>query len=76
VRAAWRGYKTAHGPARCGSRGREPPRRAGAALRREGDAVARHDLAGVRRAVARFQPLDYRKSAGFARLGLPACGQL
>jgi hypothetical protein len=48
----------------------------GAALRRESDAVVRHDLAGVRRAVARFQPLDYRKSAGFARLGLPACGQL
>ena len=48
----------------------------GGALRRESDAVARHDLAGVRRAVARFQPLDFRKSAGFARLGLPACGQL
>jgi hypothetical protein len=48
----------------------------GATLRRESAAVARRDLAGLRRVVARFGPLDYRKSAGFARLGVPACGGL
>ena len=48
----------------------------GTTLRAEGAAAARHDLAGARRAVARLGPLDYRKSAGFSRLGLAECAEL
>jgi hypothetical protein len=48
----------------------------GATLRAEGAAAARGDLAGARRAVARLQLLDYRKSDGFGRLGLGSCAAL
>jgi hypothetical protein len=48
----------------------------GATLRTESAAIARGDVAGARRAVARLGPLDYRKSAGFSRLGVPACALL
>jgi hypothetical protein len=48
----------------------------GATLRAEGAAVARRDLAGARRVVGRLSTLDYRKSAGFRRLGLAACAGL
>jgi len=48
----------------------------GATLQAEGAAAARGDLAGARRAVGRLVLLDYRKSAGFARLGLASCWQL
>jgi hypothetical protein len=48
----------------------------GVTLRSESAAIARGDSAGARRAVARLGPLDYRKSSGFGRLGLPACAAL
>jgi hypothetical protein len=48
----------------------------GGTLRAEGAAIARRDPAGVRRALARLGPLDYRKFTGFRRLGLPACAGL
>jgi len=41
-----------------------------------GAAIARDDPPGARRAVARLGPLDYRKSSGFNRLGLPGCARL
>jgi hypothetical protein len=33
-------------------------------------------VSGARRAVAKLGPLDYRKSAGFNRLGVPSCALL
>jgi hypothetical protein len=48
----------------------------GATLRAEAAAIARGDLAGTRRAVARLPTLDYRKSVGFIRLGLSRCTSL
>jgi hypothetical protein len=48
----------------------------GATLRAEGAAIARGDVAGARRAVARLPTIDYRKSVGFNRLGLPSCAAL
>jgi hypothetical protein len=45
-------------------------------LRAESAAVARRDVAGARRAVVRLGTLDYRKTAGFNRLGLQGCTQL
>ena len=48
----------------------------GTVLRAEGAAIARGDAAGARRAVARLPTVDYRKSVGFIRLGLPSCSAL
>jgi hypothetical protein len=48
----------------------------GATLRAESTAVARGDVRGAEHAVGRLQTLDFRKSAGFSRLGLPACAAL
>jgi hypothetical protein len=48
----------------------------GATLRAESAAVERGDVRGAERAVGRLQTLDFRKTAGFYRLGVPACAAL
>jgi hypothetical protein len=48
----------------------------GAMLRAESAAVERGDVRGAERAVGRLQTLDFRKIAGFYRLGVPACAAL
>lgn len=47
-----------------------------ATLRAESTAVAHRDVRGAEHAVGRLQTLDFRKSVGFSRLGLPACAAL
>ncbi len=44
-----------------------------AGIRTESDALVRRDFAAAGRALARVGPIDFRKGAGFARLGLPTC---
>jgi hypothetical protein len=48
----------------------------GATLRAESAAIQRDDVRGAGHAVGRLQTLDFRKSAGFLRLGVPACAAL
>jgi hypothetical protein len=48
----------------------------GATLRAESAAVRRGDVRAAEHAVGRLQTLDFRKSAGFSRLGVPACAAL